>query len=127
MLKVYFILLLVLFSSGCSVEAVKSARASVYADKEYICSSQNLNFQLEGSSDYQQGYIRVNDSNRIQTHYQDAGVESTWYWGAYVNETDTVLNNTRYKYKLVITPTGEGVYYNKGTDTKTILSCKANT
>jgi hypothetical protein len=79
---------------------------------------------LEGSSYHKKGFIRVNGSDRVETAYQDSAVESTWYWGGYSVSGEYIFNNTRYKYKTIVSATGEGLYINALTNTNTPLNCK---
>lgn len=82
-------------------------------------------FRLEGASQYQKGYIRVNDSDRVATLYQDSGVESRWFWGSYVNNDSTIFDNSKYRYKIMVEASGSGIYFNTERDTKVLLTCTA--
>lgn len=114
------VLSVALLSTGCT----KGIVAAIWADNEYICTATDLVFHLEGSSAAQKGYVRVNDSDRVDAGYQFSGIESTWYWGGYGLGGDTVFHITRHQYKIKVSQTGEGIYFNRITNTKTMLKCK---
>ena len=44
--------------------------------------------------------------------------------GTSVKESDTVFNNTRYQYKVIVSLDGNGIYVNENTDSKVVLGCK---
>lgn len=109
--------------AGCSAATNRSIQASLYADKTVTCTSGSMTMILEGSSYHHKGFIQVNGSDRVETAYQDSGVESSWYWGGYSVSGEYVFNNTRYKYKVIASATGSGYYIDALTNTKTPLSC----
>lgn len=123
MFKVLLSICFMIILTSCSVATQRSLQASIYADKSYECSGGNMVFKLEGASSFQKGYMRVNGSERVPTYYQDSGVESRWYWGAYSSKDSTVFDNTKHRYKLIVEASGSGVYYNLERNKVISLSC----
>ena len=123
-LKVLLVAVGIISLVGCSAATNRSIQASLYADKTVRCTSGNMKMVLEGSSYHKKGFIQVNGSERVETAYQDSGVESTWYWGGYSVSGEDIFNNTRYKYKAIVSATGEGVYISALTNKNTPMSCK---
>lgn len=80
-------------------------------------------FRLEGASLYGKGFIRVNDSDRVSTLYQDSGVESRWHWGSYVNNDSTIFDNPKHRYRIIVEASGSGVYLNTERGSKVLLTC----
>ncbi len=113
----------ILIVTGCAASEQRSINASLYADKVVTCTGSGLQFTLEGSSRYGKGYIQVNGSDRIDTVYEDSGVEATWWWGKRVEAGSSKLTHGNYNYRVIVAATSEGWYVRTDNDPVS-LTCK---